>query len=113
MDVRILCTFCDWGSATFTKMRRFSEETLMKELDWFAENKMTYIDCCDANFGIFFVRDLRIAKKLNELSTTKGFPQTFQQSWAKKFIGKNYTNSKRTAKRWSTYCSNTFSSITR
>lgn len=78
-----LCTFCDWGSATFTKMRRFSEETLMKELDWFAENKMTYIDCCDANFGIFFVRDLRIAKKLNELATTKGFPQTFQQSWAK------------------------------
>ena len=78
-----LCTFCDWGSATFTKMRRFSEGTLMKELDWFAENKMTYIDCCDANFGIFFVRDLRIAKKLNELATTKGFPQTFQQSWAK------------------------------
>ena len=78
-----LCTFCDWGSATFTKMRRFSEETLMKELDWFAENKMTYIDCCEANFGIFFVRDLRIAKKLNELATTKGFPQTFQQSWAK------------------------------
>ena len=78
-----LCTFCDWGSATFTKMRRFSEETLMRELDWFAENKMTYIDCCDANFGIFFVRDLRIAKKLNELATTKGFPQTFQQSWAK------------------------------
>ena len=78
-----LCTFCDWGSATFTKMRRFSEETLMKELDWFAENKMTYIDFCDANFGIIFVRDLRIAKKLNELATTKGFPQTFQQSWAK------------------------------
>jgi len=78
-----LCTFCDWGSATFTKMRRFSEERLFKELEWFAENKIGYIDCCDANFGIFFERDLRLGRKLKELALTKKFPQTFQQSWAK------------------------------
>ena len=78
-----LCTFCDWGSATFTKMRKFSEERLFKELEWFAENKLGYIDCCDANFGIFFERDLRLGRKLKELALTKKFPQTFQQSWAK------------------------------
>ena len=78
-----LCTFCDWGSATFTKMRKFSEERLFKELEWFAENKIGYIDCCDANFGIFFERDLRLGRKLKELALTKKFPQTFQQSWAK------------------------------
>ena len=78
-----LCTFCDWGSATFTKKRKFSEERLFKELEWFAENKIGYIDCCDANFGIFFERDLRLGRKLKELALTKKFPQTFQQSWAK------------------------------
>ena len=77
------CTFCDWGSATKTKVRKWDMDKLFEEIEWFANNKIPYIDCCDANFGIFFVRDLRIAKKLNELSTTKGFPQTFQQSWAK------------------------------
>jgi len=78
-----LCTFCDWGSATFTMMRRFPEEVLFKEIEWFSENKIPYIDCCDANFGIFFERDLRIAKKLKEMTLKNKYPETFQQSWAK------------------------------
>jgi len=41
------CTFCDWGSATNTKMRKFSEDRLMKEVEWLADNKIPYVDCCD------------------------------------------------------------------
>ena len=77
------CTFCDWGSATFTKVRKFEEERLMKEIEWFANNKMRYIDCCDANFGLFEERDKKIAEKLKEQSLEKNFPKKFGVAWAK------------------------------
>ncbi len=78
-----LCTFCDWGSATFTKVRKFLEDRLFKEIEWFADNKMRYISCCDANFGIFQDRDLLIAKKLKEQALEKNFPKKFGVAWAK------------------------------
>ena len=77
------CTFCDWGSAIATKVRKWSEDRLYKEIEWFADNKIPYIDCCDANFGIFLERDLKIAKKLREEKSKKGFPETFRTNWAK------------------------------
>ncbi len=77
------CTFCDWGSATNTKMRKWSEETLFKEIEWFADNKIPYIDCCDANFGIYQERDFRLATKLKEESLKKGFPERIRPAWAK------------------------------
>ena len=76
------CTFCDWGSATFTKMRNHSTERLFEEIDWFADNKIVYIDCCDSNFGMF-PRDFELAKRLKERVLEKGYPKTFRQSWAK------------------------------
>ena len=78
-----LCTFCDWGSATATKMRNWAEDRLFKEIEWFADNKIPYIDCCDANFGIYQDRDKRIATKLKEEKLKKGYPQTFRTNWAK------------------------------
>ena len=77
------CTFCDWGSATFTNVRKFLEERLYKEIEWFADNKMRYIDCCDANFGLFQERDLSIAKKLKEQALEKNYPKKFGVAWAK------------------------------
>lgn len=77
------CTFCDWGSATATTMRKWSDERLYKEIEWFADNKIPYIDCCDANFGIYRDRDLKIAQKLSEEKSKKGFPETFRTNWAK------------------------------
>lgn len=77
------CTFCDWGSATYTKLRKFSEERLYKEIEWFSDNKIIYIDCCDGNFGIFVDRDFRIAQKIKEQVLLKGFPQKVRPSWAK------------------------------
>jgi radical SAM superfamily enzyme YgiQ (UPF0313 family) len=77
------CTFCDWGSATNTRMRKWTEETLFKEIEWFANNKIPYIDCCDANFGIYQERDFKLAKKLKEESLKKGFPERIRPAWAK------------------------------
>ena len=34
------CTFCDWGSATASKVYRFDLERLFKELDWFSSQKI-------------------------------------------------------------------------
>lgn len=77
------CTYCDWGSATFTKMRTFSEERLFKEIEWFGENKIVYIDCCDANFGIYQERDLRLATKLKEVALKTKYPEKIRPAWAK------------------------------
>jgi radical SAM superfamily enzyme YgiQ (UPF0313 family) len=77
------CSFCDWGSATFTKMRKWEESRLFKEIEWFADNEIPYIDCCDANFGIYQDRDMRLAKKLKEVALAKHFPERIRPAWAK------------------------------
>ncbi len=77
------CTFCDWGSATFTKMRKREEGRLFQEIEWFAENKIPYIDCCDANFGIYQERDLRLATKLKEVALKTHYPEKIRPAWAK------------------------------
>ncbi len=77
------CTFCDWGSATFTKLRNFVDDRLFKEIEWFAENKIIYIDCCDANFGIMQKRDLLLARKLKEVALETGYPEKIRPAWAK------------------------------
>ena len=77
------CTFCDWGSLTNSRMTNFSEEKLCNEIEWFGKNKITYIDCCDANFGILQERDLRLATKLKEVALKTGFPEKFRAAWAK------------------------------
>jgi len=77
------CTFCDWGSAIGTKMRKFEEEKIMYEIEWFGANKIPYIDCCDANFGIYPERDLKIAKKLKQVTESTGYPKTFHPTFAK------------------------------
>lgn len=78
-----MCTFCDWGSATFTKLRKFSEERLYKDIEWFGENKIPFVDCCDANFGIYQDRDLVLARKMKEMALEKGYLQKMAVSWAK------------------------------
>ena len=78
-----LCTFCDWGSLTATRMTKWPEEMLFKEVEWFADNKIVYIDCCDANFGIYQDRDLRIAKKATQVAMKTGYPEMFRPTWAK------------------------------
>lgn len=77
------CTFCDWGSAIKTKVRNRGMAILLKEIEWFADNKIPYIDCCDANFGIFADRDLELASKFKSEKLAKGYPGRVRPAWMK------------------------------
>lgn len=68
------CTFCDWGSATASKVTRFTLDRLKAEAEWFAENRIEYIFCCDANFGML-KRDIEIAQYVRDLKHRSGYPK--------------------------------------
>lgn len=57
------CTFCDWGSLTLSKVKKFNEEKVFAELEWMAQNNVDFVSIADANFGIFPERDRRIIDK--------------------------------------------------
>ena len=67
------CTFCDWGSAIASKVFKFDIERLYGELEWFAAQKIEFVFCADANFGIL-PRDLDIAKYAVEVKERRGYP---------------------------------------
>ncbi len=67
------CTFCDWGSAIASKVYKFDIERLYGELEWFAAQKIEFVFCADANFGIL-PRDLDIAKYAVEVKERSGYP---------------------------------------
>ena len=52
------CTFCDWGSLTYSKVKKFGLEKVQQELEWIVGQPVRYIVCADANMGIFKERDL-------------------------------------------------------
>ena len=68
------CTFCDWGSATASKVYRFELERLLAEIDWFADKEVEFVFCCDANFGILS-RDTQIAQYAADIKSRTGYPQ--------------------------------------
>ncbi|MBI4062697.1 MAG: radical SAM protein [Elusimicrobia bacterium] len=68
------CTFCDWGSATQSKVYQFSMERLTQEVDWFAKHKIEFIFCADANFGIL-PRDVDLVNYVASTKKKYGYPQ--------------------------------------
>jgi putative methyltransferase len=76
------CTFCDWGSLTLSKLRRFDIERLEHEIEWFSQNKIDFVFGADANFGIL-ERDEKIAESLSKSKILSGFPKKFRVSYAK------------------------------
>jgi radical SAM superfamily enzyme YgiQ (UPF0313 family) len=79
------CTFCDWGSATNSRIRKFSLDRIYDELDWCAENQVETVGLADANFGIF-ERDVDITRRVAELKTTRGWPRQFGTNYAKNTV---------------------------
>jgi radical SAM superfamily enzyme YgiQ (UPF0313 family) len=67
------CTYCDWGSATNSKVSRMHLDRVYAELDWFSKKKIEFIFCCDANFGML-PRDYDIALKAAENKKKFGYP---------------------------------------
>jgi tRNA A37 methylthiotransferase MiaB len=77
------CTFCDWGSLTYNKVKHFGVQRVYDELEWMAKHKCGFISITDANFGMFPERDNLIADKIIEVQSTYGYPKTFSVAWAK------------------------------
>jgi len=62
------CTFCDWGSLTYNKVRKFDVEKVQADMEWAATKNIGYLTCADANFGMYKERDLEIAKIIKEVA---------------------------------------------
>jgi putative methyltransferase len=77
------CTFCDWGSLTYNKVKKFNLERVFAELEWIGANGCGFVTITDANFGMFVERDNAIADKLIEVQEKYGCPNSFSMSWAK------------------------------
>ena len=78
-----MCTFCDWGGTTFSKVKKFGLERIQEELDWIGRHKLELITNADANFGIFKDRDMEITNMLISTKKKYGFPVLFDTNWSK------------------------------
>jgi hypothetical protein len=76
------CTFCDWGSLTYSKVKKFGLERVFAELDWIGEH-CGFVTIADANFGMFVERDNLITDKLIEVQRRWGRLESFSMTWAK------------------------------
>lgn len=76
------CTFCDWGSATKSRIRKFDLDRVLREIDFCIEAEAMNVGVADANFGIF-ERDVEIAEYVAGLRRSTGFPNTFGANFAK------------------------------
>ena len=79
------CTFCDWGAATRSRIRKFDLDRVKAELTWIAEHQIHTLMIADANFGIF-ERDVEIATYLADLKATHGFPRSVVITFAKNTV---------------------------
>jgi len=76
------CTFCDWGSLTYSKVKQFDLERVFAELDWMGQN-CGFVTITDANFGMFIERDNAVIDKLIEVQRHWGKITNFSITWAK------------------------------
>jgi radical SAM superfamily enzyme YgiQ (UPF0313 family) len=83
------CSFCDWGSATNSKLRKFALERLFQEMEWFAKHKVEFVFCCDSNFGIL-ERDIKIAQYAVKVKGTFGFPHVLSVQNTKNATDRSY-----------------------
>lgn len=75
------CAYCDWGVLK-AKVRMFPMERLKAEIEWMAKNKIEYIYCSDANFGLFD-RDEEITDLMIESKRKTGYPEKFKTNFTK------------------------------
>lgn len=76
------CTFCDWGSLTYNKVKKFGLERVYDELNWIGEH-CGFVTITDANFGMFVERDNMIVDKLIEVQKRWMKLTSFSMTWAK------------------------------
>jgi radical SAM superfamily enzyme YgiQ (UPF0313 family) len=76
------CTFCDWGSATNQKVRKYDLNRVRQELDWIIEQSVKVLWIADANFGMYD-RDIELAQYIVDQKAKHGFPQEVVVNYTK------------------------------
>jgi radical SAM superfamily enzyme YgiQ (UPF0313 family) len=76
------CTFCDWGSATQQKVRKFSVQRVRDEITWLAERKVRILWIADANYGMYD-RDIEIAEWIRDTKKKTGYPREVVVNYTK------------------------------
>lgn len=76
------CTFCDWGSLTYNKVKKFRLERVFDELEWLGQH-CAFVTFTDANFGMFVERDNMIVDKLIEVQLKYKKITSYGMTWAK------------------------------
>jgi len=76
------CTFCTLGENS-GKVRKLSFERACEEIEWVGRNNIAYLASADPNFGLFYERDMAIARKLAEVHAATGYPKFLAWNWAK------------------------------
>lgn len=76
------CTFCDWGSATMSRVRRFPRDRITAEYEWFGLNRIELVYNCDANYGLF-KEDIDLTRELVQTNKKHGYPKKFRAAYAK------------------------------
>lgn len=77
------CTFCAWGISVLNKVRTFSLERVMAEIDYVAKkSRASHWYFTDANFGML-ERDIEIAKALRKAEQSSEYLQRVSINWAK------------------------------
>ena len=70
------CAFCYWGNKSQRKLKQFNLHRIYSEIDWLSKNKIEFVFCCDANFGIL-KRDFDIVQKVSDNKKKAGYPKAF------------------------------------
>ena len=76
------CTFCDWGSATNQKVRKFDLDRVKDEIEWIGRNKVRVIWIADANFGLYD-RDIELSQFIVDTKQKYGYPQEVVVNYTK------------------------------
>jgi len=76
------CSYCDWGSSTMSKLRKFEMSRVEAEIDWISRIGVKFLFLVDANWGII-PRDVEIADRLAEARAKNGLPKGMYYSSAK------------------------------
>ncbi|HVN77224.1 MAG TPA: radical SAM protein [Thermoanaerobaculaceae bacterium] len=77
------CTFCDWGSLTYTKIKKFRLEKVFAEIEWLGRKGIDFLYLADANFGVFPDRDELIVEKFVNTRRATGRPSAVAATWHK------------------------------
>jgi hypothetical protein len=67
------CSYCYWGAATGSRVFKYGEERIKKELEWISTSGCLYLFIADANWGML-KRDVELSRLIVERQRENGAP---------------------------------------